>query len=290
MKNIFFNLYRFFSPKYQTVHLEYKVNPKPRFSPHAGLYDLINQNRDEYRNLLQKFLIYSNNIQQIRDAKLETEEDNPVWNNGYLPGLDIVALYGMVAELKPVRYVEIGSGNSTKVVRKAVKEQHLDTEIVSIDPFPRANIDHLADRIIRKPLEDLEDLHVIIDSLDKNDILFIDNSHRVFPNSDATVCFLELLPILKSGVVVHFHDIYLPYDYPQFMCDRFYNEQYMLAAFLLGGRQDSRYTPLMPNYFISKDEELSSVIAPVWEHKNLLNVERHGGSFWLKTTQSSDEG
>lgn len=282
MKNIFFDFYRFCSPKYQTVHLEYKVNPKPRFSPHPVLYDFINQNREEYRILLQKFLVYSSNIQQIRDARLETDEDNPAWNNGYLPGLDIVALYGMIAEMKPARYIEIGSGNSTKVARKAVSELHLDTEIISIDPFPRANIDHLADKVVRKPLEDLEDLHVITDSLGPNDILFIDNSHRAFPNSDATVCFMELLPMLKTGVVVHFHDIYLPYDYPQFMCDRFYNEQYVLAAFLLGGGHNTRYLPLMPNYFVSRDEELSSVVAPVWEHGNLHDVERHGGSFWLK--------
>lgn len=282
MKKKFFNLYRFCSPKYQTIHLEYKVNTKKRFSPHPILYEMINQNREEYLTLLKKFLSYSHNVQQIRDAKLETNEDKPAWNNGYLPGLDIVALYGMIAELKPVRYIEIGSGNSTKVARKAVSERHIGTEIVSIDPFPRANIDHLADKIIREPLEELKDLRFITDSLDKNDILFIDNSHRAFPNSDATICFLELLPLLKSGVVVHFHDIYLPYDYPQFMCDRFYNEQYLLATLLLGDGKKSRYSPLLPNYFISEDKELSSVIAPIWEHENLHGVERHGGSFWLK--------
>lgn len=244
------------------------------------LYNLINQNRDTYHKLLQKFLAYSHSIQKIRDSKQEANEDNPSWNNGYLPGLDIVALYGMIAELKPAHYIEIGSGNSTKVARKAITEQHLATKIVSIDPFPRANIDHLADKVIREPLENVQDLSVITDHLGENDILFIDNSHRAFPNSDATVCFMELLPVLKNGVAVHFHDIYLPYDYPQFMCDRFYNEQYILAAFLLGG---AKCSPLFPAYFISEDKELSSVIAPIWEHENLHDVERHGGSFWIRT-------
>lgn len=119
-----------------------------------------------------------------------------------------------------------------------------------------------------------------MDELGENDILFIDNSHRVFPNSDAMIFFLEILPKLKKGVIVHIHDIYLPYDYPQFMCDRFYNEQYMLAAFILAN--PTKYQVILPNFFISQDPELSTCIAPIWNHKNLENVERHGGSIWLK--------
>jgi len=125
----------------------------------------------------------------------------------------------------------------------------------------------------------LNDLQFIINSLNEGDILFIDNSHRCFSNSDATVCFLELLPYLKKGVIVHVHDIYLPYDYPQFMCDRFYNEQYVLAAFVLAN--PSKYKTILPNYFISEDKELSEIISPMWNHSNLKNVERHGGSYWL---------
>lgn len=210
----------------------------------------------------------------------ETDENNPAWNNNFLPGLDIVALYGILAKFKPSKYIEIGSGNSTKVARKAVNENALKTEIISIDPFPRANIDHLADKVIRKPFENLDDNKFIIESLNENDVLFIDNSHRVFPNSDAMVCFLELLPQLKKGVIVQIHDVYLPYDYPQFMCDRFYNEQYVLAAFLLANHE--KYKTILPNYFISEDKELSDVILAVWNHPNLHGVERHGGSFWLQ--------
>jgi len=197
-----------------------------------------------------------------------------------LPGLDIVSIYGIIAKYKPSRYIEIGSGNSTKVARKSIKENHLNTEIISIDPFPRANIDHLADRVIREPLENLSDNKFIIESLNENDILFIDNSHRVFPNSDAMICFLELLPFLKKGVIVHIHDIYLPFDYPQFMCDRFYNEQYMLAAFILANPE--KFKTILPNYFISEDTELAKIISPIWNHHNLTNVEKHGGSFWLQ--------
>jgi hypothetical protein len=240
----------------------------------------INQNRAIYKENLESFLHYSANLQSIKKSGAESGENDPTWNNGFLPGLDIIGLYGLIAKYRPARYLEIGSGNSTKVAKRAIIENSLTTEIISIDPFPRASIDHLANKVIREPFENLVDNKFITDSLVENDILFIDNSHRVFPNSDALICFLELLPFINKGVIVHIHDIYLPYDYPQFMCERFYNEQYMLAAFILANSE--RFKTILPNYFISEDKELSSIIKPIWNHPNLLNVERHGGSFWLQ--------
>ena len=284
MSNKVKSLYRFLSSKFQTIHLDYPVNPVPRYGhgkpPHAGLYKLINSNRDHYASRLTEFLNYREKIQSIKDIHLEKDENNPTWNNCFLPGLDIVGIYGMIATSKPSKYIEIGSGNSTKVARKAILENNLATKITSIDPFPRANIDHLADTVIRSPFENLKENQFIIDSLGENDILFIDNSHRVFPNSDAMICFLEILPRLKKGVIVHIHDVYLPYDYPQFMCDRFYNEQYLLAAFILANPE--KYKTVLPNYFISEDVDLAGIIAPMWEHLNLKGIEKHGGSFWLQ--------
>ena len=278
------SLYRFLSPKFQSMHLEYKVNMIPRYGhgkpAHTLLHQIINQNRSLYEEHLLSFLNYAENLHKIKNSTDEKSENNPTWNNGFLPGLDIVGIYGIIAKYKPANYIEIGSGNSTKVARKAIVENNLKTQITSIDPFPRANIDHLADKVMRVPFENIADNKFIIDTLQENDILFIDNSHRAFPNSDATICFLELLPYLKKGVIVHIHDIYLPYDYPQFMCDRFYNEQYVLAAFVLAN--PTRYKTILPNYFISEDNELSNIIAPMWNHPNLLNVEKHGGSYWLQ--------
>lgn len=148
----------------------------------------------------------------------------PTYNNGFLPGLDILSIYGMLAEYAPKKYIEIGSGNSTKVARFAVENFGLPTQITSIDPFPRANIDALANTVIRKKLEDIDDLSFIYESLNSGDILFIDNSHRAFQNSDVTICFLEIIPQLKPGVIVQIHDIYLPDDYPVEISDRYYNE------------------------------------------------------------------
>lgn len=278
-------IYKFISPSFQKLFLEYKVNFKPRYGhglpPHSELYTIIDSKRDEYNVLLKKTLDYKENIWTINDAKVENDPLKPTWNNGYLPGMDIIGIYTLIAELKPQKYIEIGSGNSTKVAFKAKIEQSINTRIISIDPMPRAEIDSLADLIIRKPFENID--YNILDELNENDILFVDNSHRILPNSDAMVFFLEILPKLKKGVVVHIHDIYLPYDYPQFMCDRFYSEQYGLAMYLLANRK--KYEPILPNYFIYEDKELSKQIEPIWSHKNLNGVERHGGSFWLRIAE-----
>lgn len=274
--------YRFLNPKFQNLFLEYKVNFKPRYGhgkpPHAELYAIINSNREKYRKLLGKALENKEVFWEIKKANEESDATKPGWNNGFLPGLDIMGIYIILKEFKPKKYIEIGSGNSTKVAFKAKKENDLATEIISIDPMPRAEIDSLADKVIRMPFEDI-DMN-ILDELNENDVLFVDNSHRILPNSDSMVFYLEILPRLKKGVIVHIHDIYLPYDYPQFMCDRFYSEQYGLAMYLLANPK--KYETILPNYFIFEDKELSGFISPVWKHKNLEGVEKHGGSYWLK--------
>ena len=275
-------LYRFLSAKYQNLFLEYKVEFKPRYGhgkpPHKELYNLINANRESYQSVIEKALSFKKNIWEIQSSDKETDAIKPTWNNGFLPGMDIISIYTMLAINKPKKYIEIGSGNSTKVAFKAKQEQGLNTKIISIDPQPRAEIDSLADEVIRKPFENI-DLK-LIEELEENDILFVDNSHRILPNSDAMVFFMEILPRLKKGVIVHIHDIYLPYDYPQFMCDRFYSEQYGLAMYILANPK--KYETIMPNFFIFEDKELSEKLAPIWEHENLRTVERHGGSYWIR--------
>ena len=80
----------------------------------------------------------------------------------------------------------------------------LQSRITSIDPAPRAESDRLCDSVIRQPLEEL-DLSVF-DDLEPGDFLFIDSSHRTFSNSDVTVVFMDVLPRLRTGVIVHFHE------------------------------------------------------------------------------------
>lgn len=268
------------SPRHQSLFLEYKTEFKPRYTPdkpHGELYKIINSEREAYKSLLHEVLQYKADYHNIRDCK-HTEGYEPCWNNEYLPGLDIIIIYALTCLKKPKRVVEIGSGNSTKVFNAARKNHDLEIEITSIDPYPRADIDAISDIVKRERFENVKAQD--FDALSENDFVFVDNSHRILPNSDAMVFFMEVLPKLKKGVIVQIHDIYLPYDYPQFMCDRFYSEQYGLAFYLLAN--PDRYKVISPNFFISEDNELKKIIEPVWNHPNLENVERHGGSFWFQ--------
>jgi hypothetical protein len=271
--------------RYQAVFLEYKVNMKPRWGADGvpALHPIIFEKKQVYHEYLKYFLELKNDFIQIKRKDESPAMQEPFWNNGFLPGLDIVALYSMLVKNNPERYVEVGSGNSTLVARLAIKNHNLKTKIVSIDPMPRADIDAISDEVIRKPFEDvtafLNELKIT-----KNDVIFIDNSHRVLPNSDSTVFFMEWMPVLPEGTLVHIHDIYLPYDYPQFMCDRGYSEQYVLAAFLMANPQ--KYSVEFPCYFVSQDPELSKILEPLWTEPNLQNVETHGGSFWLRIGKS----
>ncbi|MBK9024850.1 MAG: class I SAM-dependent methyltransferase [Saprospiraceae bacterium] len=276
------SIYRFLSPKFQNIFLDYKVDMRPRYGhglpAHKGLYEIINAHRSDYELILREALKYKEQFWVIKDSSIEKDPIKPAWNNGFLPGLDIIAIYAILAKFKPSKYIEIGSGNSTKVAYKAKKELGLTTKIISIDPMPRAEIDSLADEVHRKPFENLD--FDIVDLLEENDILFVDNSHRILPNSDSMVFYMEILPRLKKGVIVHIHDIYLPYDYPQFMCDRAYSEQYGLAMYLLANPE--KYKTIFPNYFVSEDKELSSILSPIWDGDSMKNVERHGGSYWIR--------
>jgi hypothetical protein len=273
------NLYRFLSPTFQSLFLEYPIQFKPRYGvgqpPHHQLAKIIDKNRPDFENWLKRMLTYTSEFQRIG---FQYSPSLPYWNNGYLPGLDMIALYTLLAELKPGKYIEIGSGNSTRVAHLCKKDQNLSTQIISIDPQPRNEIDHLADEIIRSPLENTS-LN-LPEVLNPGDILFVDNSHRILPNSDSMVFFMEILPRLKPGVIVHLHDIYLPYDYPQEFCERFYSEQYGLAIWLLANPEKSKI--IFPAFFISQDKELSKVLKDFWKLEGMNRVEQHGGSFWFE--------
>jgi hypothetical protein len=257
----------------------YALHPRYGYGqpPHLRLHQTINAGRDRYRATLHSFLQWREDFLGI-EMRRGHEDPEPSWINGFLPGLDSVSLYSFLCARRPCRYLEIGSGNSTKFARRAIRNQHLPTKLISIDPHPRAEIDQLCDEVIRRPIEEV-DLG-IFSQLKKGDILFVDHSHRAFMNSDATVVFLDILPELEPGVLVQIHDIYLPWDYPADWIDRHYNEQYLLACYLLSGSPG--FEVVLPGTFVSIDAELSQILAPLWRDPSMQpGPSPHGASFWL---------
>ena len=262
----------------QLIFLDYPADPQVRYGfgkpPNPKLYEVINRNRADYRSTLEQIL-------GLKDALLDIPARpaaalDPYWINNWLPGLDIAVLYGMISLQRPRLYLEVGSGTSTKVARRAIRDHGLQTRVISIDPRPRAEIDRLCDTVIRQPLEAVD--LAVFDQLAPGDVLFLDGSHRVFQNSDVTVAFLEVLPRLKAGVLVQVHDIFLPYDYPPELRHRFYSEQYPLGTALAA--EAHRFQVLLPNFFISQDPELSGVLAPLWDDPRLAGLDRPELSYW----------
>ncbi len=244
---------------------------------HPRLAAIIGSGADEYRGVLEGFLAHRDALAAIESHPASPEQ--PAWVNDYIPGLDGVALYCFVADGRPAHYVEVGSGNSTKFVRRAIRDLDLATEIVSIDPHPRAEVDALCDEMIRLPVEDAD--LAVFDRLAAGDILFVDNSHRAFQNSDATVMLTEVIPALPAGVLVGIHDIFLPEDYPPQWADRYYSEQYLLAAWLLGGGGGCEI--VLPAHYIRSIPDLDTMCDPIWSAPEHADVQRHGGAFWLRT-------
>lgn len=263
-----------------SITLDYPVPQAPRYRerPHPLLQARLERGRDEYEGLLRAFAGFVPRLGTI--AASGAKQGEPHWDNPWMPPLDAIALYGLIALRRPRRYVEIGSGMSTRFARRAIREHGLATEIVSVDPEPRAEVDALCEVAIRAPLEQA-DLGVFRE-LGAGDLVFLDGSHRCFMGSDATVFFTEVLPALAPGVTVGVHDIFLPFDYPPEWAPRYYSEQYLLACYLLAPRAPFRV--LLPMRFALADPRCARAAQALLE---ALPAARAAGaeaaSFWLET-------
>ncbi len=256
----------------------YPADPTPRWgygrAPHPLIHDILGERRADYAALIERFAQAADLLASIPSKPIENPAV-PNWSNGWYRDFDAVALVAMLNTYKPSLYFEIGSGYSTKFARHTINRAGIATAITSLDPAPRSEIDALCDTVIRQPLESC-DLS-IFDELASGDILFFDGSHRVFTNSDATVFFLELLPRLAEGVIVHIHDIFLPWDYLPEWRRRMYSEQYLLAAMLLC--REPNFRVLLPNFFVCADEQLQGSVRRLTEP---LGCNAQGWSFWIE--------
>lgn len=157
--------------------------------------------------------------------------DNP----SYGPG-DAEVLYGMIRHLKPRRMIELGSGYTTLLIAETLAQNEgAPADYRVFDPFPTLVTPELPGltELGRTPAEELP--VALFSELEAGDILFVDTTHTVKMGGDVNHVVLEVLPSLGSGVVVHFHDVFLPWEYPRSWLEDFglfWTEQYLLQAFL----------------------------------------------------------
>jgi len=176
----------------------------------------VDMNRDGQLALLDRF---ESLYKQEYDAFPQASTDRPeefYLHNTLFESVDAEILYCMVREFRPRRIIEIGSGFSTRLSAMAIRRNRelsvdCDCELICVEPNPRPEIRQGFDGLSRLVESRVQDLPVeFFAELDENDILFIDSSHVVALNSDVCYEYLELLPRLRKGVIVHVHDILMP--------------------------------------------------------------------------------
>lgn len=192
-------------------------------------------------------------------------------------GTDVLVAYCMVRHFQPRRIIEVGSGFSSLVLGQAAAKNKTSS-LICIDPFPGELLRNGSIPALQSLIETkVQDLDVkFFSQLDPGDILFIDSSHAVKIGGDVNYLFLEVLPRLNPGVIVHVHDIFLPFEYRRHWVlneFRFWTEQYLLQAFLTF---NSEFEVLLANYYLSRyhKEHLRAAFPdlPRWI----------GGSFWIR--------
>ena len=218
---------------------------------------------------------------ELKDIPLEKPRDLKFHlNNGSFESGDAEYWYQMIRTIKPKRIFEVGSGNSTLMAIKAIKQNQNENsdykcEHICIEPYEMHWLEESGVTVVRKKVEDLE--LSFFSQLQEDDILFIDSSHIIRPQGDVVFEYLEILPSLNTGVIVHVHDIFSPKNYlNQWLQDdvKFWNEQYLLEAFL------------------SHNSSWKIVGALNWLHHNhydklcsvapFLTPEREPGSFYMQ--------
>ena len=261
---------------------DYLPNLRPMERSTGGRQIAARINRDSTRihDSIKLMNDFAEPMSRIRQEADPADPSQPHWfNDSWMPSLDAAMLYTLVAHHRPATYFEVGSGNSTKFVRRAIRDHGLSTRIVSIDPQPRAEVDNICDEVIRARIEET-DIEAIAARAQPGDVVFVDNSHRSFPGSDVTVSLMEWMPALPAGTIFGVHDICLPFDYHECYKAYFYNEQYMLGMYLLGGALND--TILMPTYYAQRVERYDHALALLQDRIGLAEHVRGGASLWIE--------
>ena len=243
--------------------------PEEFFSKESSTVDW---NEQGQINNLKNLSKYALELKEVFD-KMEIKTYNPSfgWH-------DAPIYYSIIRHFKPEKIIEVGAGESTKIAHLA-SQKNESTKIEIIDPFINKNFKEVFTsdiQIIKKPVQEIP--VSFFQNLKKNDILFIDSTHVSKAGSDVNYLYLDILPKLKPGVLIHIHDIFLPYSYPkEWMKDKliFWNEQYLLHAFLIGNKN---FEIIIANTFLqNKHPDLL---------KKIMDSEPVGGtSFWMRKIQ-----
>jgi hypothetical protein len=196
--------------------------------------------------------------------------------------VDADVLFGTIRRFKPRRVIEIGSGWSTLVSAQACAANAADghqTELVAVDPYPQPFLHEAIEGLAELRTQRATDVPVEeLVALAAGDVLFIDSTHTVKVGSDVNHLILDVLPRVRQGVLVHFHDIFLPWEYPRRWLEEnayYWAEQYLLQAFLAC---NPHFEILFASHFLSRTEgERLRELIP-----NTGRTDKPPASIWLR--------
>jgi hypothetical protein len=238
-------------------------------------------NIEEQISLLNEFK-YQIELKKIPVNISRSDEYSYYYDNYNYSSGDSEILYNIIRHFKPKRIIEIGSGFSTRMAKIALdynREQGFYSEHICIEPYEMPWLDKLESiKVIRTKVENVN--LSAFSSLGENDILFIDSSHVIRTGGDVIAEYLHIIPNLNKGVLIHIHDIFLPYDYPKKWLQeyrRFWTEQYILQAFL---SFNDHFKILLSPYYLSRNfSEVFAKACPVYANDPpKLPV----SSFWIQ--------
>lgn len=196
-------------------------------------------------------------------------------------------LHSVVRLFCPARVIEVGAGMSTLVLANALELNQRDgrshSSFLTIDPYPPAQVKWLVTDTHKLTVAEVQSVPIEdFTSLTAGDLLFIDSSHVVRTGGDVNFLYLDVLPRLAAGVVVHIHDVQLPYEYHRdysaasHAARLYWTEQYLLQAFLA---LNSDYKVLLAGYWLQLDHaKRFAALFPTWRP----DVHRPTTSFYLQ--------
>lgn len=225
---------------------------QPLYSPPGHFYSPVSSVSDSHRATAQLPTMSALDGLDLRaDAQLELADVlGPLWAE--FPGswrryrpenrmynlADGAVYHSVLRSFRPRRVIEIGSGFSSAVALDLRDQERPDLELTFVEPYPERlfglleTADHCTITLFRTPVQDVPlDLY---DQLEADDVLLIDSTHVSKAGSDVNWLFFHVLPRLRPGVLVHVHDVFFPFEYPeQWLAERrSWNECYLLRAFL----------------------------------------------------------
>lgn len=242
---------------------------------------------------LEKQLYLLNNIipKYLNECNFPLEPTDNIHEyyvkNGAFGYFSALVLHCLIREVKPKKIIEVGSGNSTRVSANAClmnKKDNYPTELISIEPYPVPELNGDFHGLTEIYPVKVEDINIeFFSQLEENDILFIDSSHVSKIGGDVNHLYLNVIPSLKKGVIIHIHDIFFPNDYPKswiLQNRRFWTEQYLLQAFL--AFNNSFEVLWCESYMHSKYKEKMDSIFPPPENLGSYGDDFYFSSFYMR--------